>query len=275
MTDESDGIIACTFHSATILNSFTLIMHRSALLRLYNEELPPRETTRNGIRERERLVPWSDWGPDNVRWLDVECSMRWICYVHGHRLAVLEHRPRRSDGRFEASSEEEEKMSREKLWPLIKKRLAQRLGRQSDDDLDLLPEEEEYFNIDDNQTFYTLRVFDFNPNHVRRAEVDETIAECLPAAPLLSRVNRGKLLVKEPTVMKGKIQTRLPYLDTTIKLRKVGLGPRRRRIEGVMMNAECVVIMMVCYIRLVDSTLISSLQADRQFRTDGVEVLNV
>jgi hypothetical protein len=65
--------------------------------------------------------------------------------------------------------------------------------------------------------------------------------------------------VKEATIAKGRIQTQLPYLDTTVKLRKIGLGDRRRKIEGVMMNGECIVIMM----------------ADRESRTDGVEVLNV
>lgn len=259
ITDESDGIIACTFHSASALSSFTLITHRSSLLRIYNKDVPPRETMRNGIRERERLVPWSDWGPDNVRWIDVECSMRWICYVHGHRLAVLEQRPKRNDGISELTSDEEEKNMRRRLWPLIRRRIARRLVKQSDDEVDLLiPEEEEYFGVGDPQAFYALRVFDFNPNHVRKAEIDE-VTEGMPGIPLMNRVGRGNLLVKEATIAKGRIQTQLPYLDTTVKLRKIGLGDRRRKIEGVMMNGECIVIMM----------------ADRESRTDGVEVLNV
>jgi hypothetical protein len=252
ITDESDGIIACTFHSATALSSFTLVTHRSSLLRIYNKDVPSVETIRNGI-------PWSDWGPEHVRWIDVECSMRWICYVHGHRLAVLELRPKINDGRPELTSDEEEKNTRRRIWPLIKRRLARRLGKQpDDDDVDLPPEEEEYFSVRDSQAFYALRVFDFNPNHIRKAEIDE-VTECLPGTSLMKRVGRGSLLVKEPTIAKGKIQTRLPYLDTTVKLRKIGLGDRGRRIEGVMMNGECIAIMM----------------ADRLSRTDGVEVLNV
>ena len=184
--------------------------------------------------------------------------MRWICYVHGHRLAVLEQRPKINDGRSELTSDEEEKNTRRRLWPLVKRRLARRLGKQSDDEVDLLPEEEEYLSVRDPQAFYALRVFDFNPNHVRKAEIDE-ITEGLPGTLLMKRVGRGNLLVKEPTIAKGKIQTRLPYLDTTVKLRKIGRGDRGRRIEGVMMNGECIVIMM----------------ADRLSRTDGVEVLNV
>ena len=35
-------------------------------------------------------VPWREWGPKHTRWIDGVRSTRWICWVHGHRLAEIE-----------------------------------------------------------------------------------------------------------------------------------------------------------------------------------------
>lgn len=232
ITDDEDGIIACTFHSATAQSSFTLVTHRTALLRIYNPEQPPRDLIRNGIKEKVRLVPWSDWGPANVRWMDVECSMRWICYVHGHRLVVLEQRVR--------SEENEDK---EDLNITSDEEFTHRTEEWRDDRAFLM----RLFESEDNAAFYALRVFDFNPRAVRKASLDKSTKTMPPQTRQKDRIGKGPLLVTDMTLTNRKIITRLPYMDTTVKLRKVGLGEKkkRKRIEGVMMNGDCVIVMMV------------------------------
>jgi hypothetical protein len=45
-------------------------------------------------------IPWSEWGPQRTRWIAGVPSARWICWVHGHRLAEIEEweAPRRGRG---------------------------------------------------------------------------------------------------------------------------------------------------------------------------------
>lgn len=38
-------------------------------------------------------VPWSEWGPQNTRWFEMEMLSSWICYTYGSRFIYLESEP--------------------------------------------------------------------------------------------------------------------------------------------------------------------------------------
>lgn len=120
-TDAEDGIVV---YSMGLLRTrigtpdFTLVVHRSALVNprgwsdavlsraIENAEARPlwsdvqsREPVEGGGGPpdlSEIAVPWREWGPKHTRWIDGVRSARWICWVHGHRLAEIEEwEPRR------------------------------------------------------------------------------------------------------------------------------------------------------------------------------------
>ncbi|KIM28850.1 hypothetical protein M408DRAFT_329282 [Serendipita vermifera MAFF 305830] len=250
-TDEEDGIVACTFYCHSIGNSFTLVVHRSSLRRVYNEDTEPRIITRAGKVIQERLIPWSDWGPGNTRWINTEPSQRWICYVHGHRLAVLEQKGGRLDDLLtdismlsEPSDDDDDDPVQQRRSTLIRDHLERiRDGKSSTDFSYMPPEDEEIIMDDDSSGYHYLRVFDFNPRAVRRIASIGTIPTADPKATCKTRARKGQMLVTESSAFQRYV-TSLPYLETTVRLQDLELGGKRNQIEGVMMNAESIMIMM-------------------------------
>jgi hypothetical protein len=143
-TDTEDGIVVYSMrllHRRANVSDFTLVVHRSALVNprgwseaelsrtIENaEKLPPWSSMKDGTpmegeargqsEEGSELpnldgvyVPWREWGPKHTRWIDGVRSARWICWVHGHRLAEIEEwepprRPlRRSLAQLDGSDE--------------------------------------------------------------------------------------------------------------------------------------------------------------------------
>jgi hypothetical protein len=254
-TDTTDGIVSCNFYCRSIGSSFTLVVHRSALRRKYNSVVAAHQRPGSPVEPQEPSVPWSEWGPENTRWVNAEPSQRWICYVHGHKLAVLEAKPDQGDGRTSATpydSDSDDEQTHQRRLALIKAHLAHiRLGGSSLDYSHLSPADQALFMSDDEDGGYQyLRVFDFNPRGVRRALVEGKLPVGKPDTTCTMRVVQGQMLVKDPSVLQERIFTNLPYLETTVRLRDVGLAGKRRQIEGVMMNAEAIMIMMVRFYSL-------------------------
>ena len=129
-TDSEDGIVVYSMRllqTRANVSHFTLVVHRSALINprgwseaelsrvIENAEgLPPWSGTKAGkpmegeagsqaeegselLNLDETYIPWRQWGPKHTRWIDGVRSARWICWVHGHRLAEIEEweQPRR------------------------------------------------------------------------------------------------------------------------------------------------------------------------------------
>jgi len=262
-TDTADGVVSCNFYCRSIGSSFTLVVHRSALRRKYNSVVGTRQMPGSLVDLQEPSVPWSEWGPENTRWVNAEPSQRWICYVHGHRLAVLEAKPNQGDGRSSATlydSDEDDEQTHQRRLALIKAHLAHiQLGGSSSDYSHMSPADQTLFISDNEDTGYQyLRVFDFNPRSVRRALVEGRLPVGKPDIGCKRRAIQGQILVKDPSVLQERISTNLPYLETTVRLRDIGLSGKKRQIEGVMMNAETIMIMM-----------------SHSSWTDGVEVLTV
>ena len=245
-TDEEDGIVSCTFYCHSIGTSFTLVVHRSALRHPYNEHIEPRVMLHAGQQVKRKLIAWSEWGNENTRWINAEPSQRWICYVHGHRLAVLERKNRLFDGRTsQYDSDDENDPIREKRLTLIQRHLERiKLGASSTDFSYMSAEEEDLFMSDDAPGYHYLRVFDFNPRLIRRKAAEGKIRIEDPEATCEARARRGQTLVINPSLFQTYV-TSLPYLETTVRLRDLRLGTKRENIEGVMMNAESIMIMMV------------------------------
>jgi hypothetical protein len=286
-TDETDGIIVCTFWSG--VSTFSLIIHRSSLVHPYNTDIPPR-TTPEG--QAFRLVPWSDWGPSNCRSLKAQNSMHWICYVHGHRFATLELRTKKHEEREGTvhDPKEEDNPFVKKALSAIRRRINRTLKRKEkaktlDQALDLVPPEEEDSEEEDAQgtfipgitRFYALRIFDFNPRNIRTAKANG-IPTIQPDSPSKERVNSGQLLVEEPSLLQDVIPTALPYLETTVRLKDIGLDGKKKRVEGVMMNGECVIFMTVRYMIVICPCAhphLNGLQADGWPDIKGIEIRNV
>jgi hypothetical protein len=269
-TDETDGIIVCTFQSGT--SSFTLITHRSSLIHPYNTDIPPQTTPEGQVF---RFIRWSDWGPSNCRSIKAQNSMHWICYVHGHRFATLEPRTIKHDGRSRTvyDSEEEDDPFVKKALSAVRRQIDRMLKRNeksttSDEGLDLVPPEEDEVSAEEDDAhsvltpgttgFYALRVFDFNPRNILTAKANG-IPTIKPDSLSKERVNKGQLLVEDPSLLRDRIPTTLPYLETTVRLRDIGLEGKRRKVEGVMMNGECVIFMMVRHLTVVCSYAYSNL----------------
>ncbi|KAG9054943.1 hypothetical protein FS842_003720 [Serendipita sp. 407] len=233
-TEESDGIVACVFHTSGP-SHYSLFAHRSALLHPYGDP-------DSNHRSVAPLIPWSEWGPDNVRWLDIECSMYWICYVHGHRVAVLEKRQDTSSGNV---SKDEDPL----LYRQIQ--LRQEIGQRMIEDnsvgailSELSEEEQSLFAMDLDSRFFSLRVLDFNPRAIRRLKTDANISSISPTTPIRERAGRGQLLVTEPSKMNDIVETRLPYLETTVRLHDLEFIDPWRRVHGVMINGECLILLL-------------------------------
>jgi hypothetical protein len=226
--------------------------------------------------------------------LDVECSLRWICYVHGHRLAVLEKKKKK----FEFHSKDLFGKGGDKDKDEIKVDHLENLGVDMDfyfhdgDELETkynfelfrewmirakesdtfppdammsLTQDEllQWFDINPDGSFAYLRVFNFNPLDVKRAIIDESGSESTgsaveatingerkairgsPGMDPEERCGKGQILVLDESIRQDRIKTSLPYLETTVRLRDIGFAERRQHIEGVMMNAECIIMMMV------------------------------
>jgi hypothetical protein len=102
------------------------------------------------------------------------------------------------------------------------------------------------FTSDGEDTAYRyLRVFDFNPRAVRRALIEGKLPVGKPNTSGKKRALQGQMIVKDPSILQETIETNLPYLETTVRLRDIGFAGKRRQIEGVMMDAESIMIMMV------------------------------
>jgi hypothetical protein len=252
-TDTADGIVSCNFYCRSIGSSFTLVVHRGALRRKYNSVVATQKPG-SPVEPQGPSVPWPEWGPENTRWVNAEPSQRWICYVHGHKLAVLEAKPNQGDGRSSATpydSDEDDEQAHQRRVALIKAHLSHiRLGGSSSDYSHLSPADQALLVSDEETGYQYLRVFDFNPRGVRRALVEGKLPVGKPDTACKIRVVQGQMLVKDPSVLQEKIFTNLPYLETTVRLRDIGLAGKRRQIEGVMMNAETIMIMMVSFCSL-------------------------
>lgn len=243
-TDDDDGIIACTFESHSRPKGFTFVVHRSALLRVYDEDTPPLVTFRKGVRGLEKFVPWSEWGSQYTRWLDVECSLRWICYVHGHRLAVLEKKRKKFDGNgtyYYDEDDPEAKAKYERFRDFIQ------AAKQTSSPVMHLTEDQrlQVFDISPDENYAYLRVFNFNPTEVKRAIAEGSATIGQAGTDPEERCDKGQVLVLGEGYCMGRIETSLPYLETTVRLREIGYAGRRGHIEGVMMNGESIIMMMV------------------------------
>lgn len=275
-TDESDGIVSCTFSCYAVGSSFTLVVHRSALRHAYNEDVEPRSTFRAGRQIRERLIPWSDWGPKNTRWISGSTSSRWICFVHGFRLAVLEPKHGELDGvtpDILSDSDDEEESALQKPLVLMTNHLERlELDAPSTDSSYMTSEDRTPSINDDGPGYHYLRVFDFNPRAVRRA-ITEGKTPVDPKATCESRARIGQTLVTGSSLFQRYV-TSLPYLETTVRLRALELEGKREHIEGVMLNAESIMIMMVS--RIINLRIHTSLPGQSHSSwANGVEVLTV
>jgi hypothetical protein len=282
-TDETDGIIVCTFWSG--MSTFNLVTHRSSLLHPYDMDAPL-QTTAHG--QSFRLIPWSDWGPSNCRSLRLLNPLNWICYVHGHRFATLELRIIKAEERSRPVDDHKQKNGPlvKKALSAIRRRINRTLKRKektktSDEALDLVPPEEEDSEGEDltpgTTGFYALKVFDFNPRNIRTAKANG-IPTIQPDALSKERVNSGQLLVEEPSLLQDVIPTALPYLETTVRLKDIGLDRKKKRVEGVMMNGECVIFVTVRYVIVICPCAhpqLIVLQADGWPDIKGIEICNV
>jgi hypothetical protein len=283
-TDETDGIIVCTFQTGKF--TFTLITHRSSLIHPYNMDASPRTTDQGHVF---RLVPWSDWGPSNCRLLKAQNSKIWIFYVHGHRFVTLEPRTieHEKHPRFIHDLEREDTPFVKKALSAIRQRIDRVIRRKetattSDDGLGLVPEEdsEEEELTPGSTWFYALRVFDFNPRNIRTATASG-IPTIKPDALSKERVKKGQLLVEEPSLLRflsDRMPTALPYLETTVRLKDIGLDGKNKIIGGVMMNGECVIFMtvrrMIVICPCADPHL-NDLQTDRLVNVRRAEIRNL
>ena len=280
-TDESDGIISCTFYCHSVGSSFTLVVHRSALRRKYKTEGETPKVPGSLPQTEEPLVPWLEWGPENTRWINTEPSPRWICYVHGHRMCVLESKSEQYDGRSSAllyDSDDDDEGTHARRLELIQKHLAHiKQGGSSGDYSHMSAADQTLFMSDEQSRYHYLRVFDFNPRGIRRALAEGKLAIERPDATGKKRASQGQILVKGPSVFCENIETRLPYLETTIRLRDVGLAGKRTNIEGVMMNAESIMIMLVSdpFLSVYEKLCLSPHLQSHSSWSDGVEVLTV
>ena len=135
-TDPEDGIVVYSMrllHTGT--PDFTLVVHRSALInprgwseaelsraienakaRPFWSDMKLRKPVKGGVELLELntvSLPWKEWGPKHTRWIDGVRSARWICWVHGHRLAEIEE--------WEPQLTEEQNLEEQRAKKMIKR----------------------------------------------------------------------------------------------------------------------------------------------------------
>lgn len=237
--DEDDGIIACSFQSER--SNFTLFVRRSALLVPYFGDAAPVGIFNKGRREYVHVIPWSQWGPENTRWIPVHCSMRWICYVYGYRVAVLEPDPPvRINGSLDPDEDDPILLQQQEL---IRSHVNRAANGASSLDMSYLTQDElATIGINFSIRPRALRLLDFNPRAVARAQDDAAFARGDPLSVAKERAGRGQLLVETESNFQERFSTNLPYLETTVKLHKLGRS-NAHNVEGVMINANSLILL--------------------------------
>jgi hypothetical protein len=272
-TDAEDGIVV---YSLRLVNTgtdqrmdFTLVVHRSALInprgwssvelshaienadeRPLWSDMKARTSAKEVIGGQYKMlfdlfdfrkvhVPWREWGPKHTRWIDGVRNARWICWVHGHRLAEIEERepPRRASRRSHAQSSNESRGAYQRAEKMV-----DRVAR-------VFQRKYEALTPPDDPALY-LRVWDFNPRAVRRA-LGTGVEWSLPAgsdarpSPGVA-VEHGPTVVVErgakPGPVDGAPGTCLPYILTTVKL---DVAADRSTKRGVVMDGEHVILVGV------------------------------